>query len=169
MSTKKHSMKDFDNLKMMNHTQYQDPILESFLEKAREMEEAAGSPDVPEVKKKVPQLSQKEQLAQLKNDPFRFYTFTDFNRGLRTTLQRTSSSKKNCLKCSLAPDSDPTDAQKSTLERSKQQLPAIVPTHHRQLSQPQTYKPISSASNLSHTQAIQQHKLGPPVSTAHTT
>lgn len=145
-------MKDFESLKMKNHTQYQDPILESFLEKAREMEEAAGSPDVPETKRQQPV----DKAQKPKFDPFRFYTFSDFNRSQRSTLQRQSSSKKSCLKCSLQPE---TAADQNTAAEESKRLPSIVSTHHRQLSQPSK---ISSASNF------QAPKLAPPISTAHT-
>lgn len=42
-------MKDFEHLKMMNHISLKDPVLETFMERAREMEQHAGSPPRPEV------------------------------------------------------------------------------------------------------------------------
>jgi hypothetical protein len=37
---------------MLNHTSFQDPVLESFLEKAKEMEQHAGSPAENKIKEK---------------------------------------------------------------------------------------------------------------------
>jgi hypothetical protein len=43
--TSKHkTFKDFEHLQLLNQTKYKDPVLETFLEKAKEVEQIAGSP-----------------------------------------------------------------------------------------------------------------------------
>ncbi len=44
--TRKHSIKDFEQLDFMNKTQFRDPVLDQFLSKAKEMEIHAGLPQV---------------------------------------------------------------------------------------------------------------------------
>ena len=57
---------DIDHLKMLNHTQLQDPILESFLEKAVELDQHCGSLSYrsvePEPPKKIKKLSVNEAI-----------------------------------------------------------------------------------------------------------
>ena len=67
----------------MNQTKYKDPVLETFLEKAKEVEQHAGRPEENQSAQKAESRERKDYTKQFLKNPLRYYTVTDFDRAIR--------------------------------------------------------------------------------------
>ena len=68
----------------MNTTSLKDPVLEEFLEKAREMEQAAGPSPIVNQSQVVKPKTYSDALKEFNSNPLRYYSVTDFNKAIRS-------------------------------------------------------------------------------------
>ena len=78
------TFKDFEYLKFMNTTSLKDPVLEEFLEKAKEMEQAAGPALTVNSSQFVKPKTYSDALKEFNSNPLRYYTVTDFNKAIKS-------------------------------------------------------------------------------------
>ena len=80
------TMKDFQHLKQENELRLQDDVLARFIERASEIEQAAGSQNskVVSIDSEPKQKSVRARIEEFNSpkNPFRYYTVTDFKRAI---------------------------------------------------------------------------------------